>query len=65
MLDNPVALQEFRTIWKNVLQEGISIIALKLNSNPTADPVLVGVNMLTVMTAEKEKAFGKVEQVSL
>lgn len=41
-------------MWRELLDQGISLVALKVPSEPEAKPVIAGVNILIVMTAEDE-----------
>ncbi|XP_048512743.1 uncharacterized protein LOC105693010 isoform X2 [Athalia rosae] len=52
MHNDQQALREFRTLWKNIFRQGISIAVLKVNSDSTAEPVIAGFNILHVLTAE-------------
>ncbi|XP_048516181.1 uncharacterized protein LOC105691588 isoform X1 [Athalia rosae] len=57
LADDAEAVRESRTLWREVFRQGASIVALILNADPTAKPLIAGVNFLAVITAEDKAKY--------
>lgn len=55
--DDPVAVREFRTLWRDTFRQGISVVALTVDPDPSVKPVIVGANMLCVLTSDDAAVF--------
>lgn len=57
--DDPLAVREIRTVWRDLLRQGISVVALNVDS----EPQIAGVNILHVVTADDEANSENLMQV--
>ncbi|XP_046742180.1 uncharacterized protein LOC124408920 [Diprion similis] len=62
LLSDPIAIREFRTVWKESLRQGVSVVAIRENFESDEKPEIVGANVLAVVTKEdKDKPRSKME----
>ncbi|XP_046742179.1 uncharacterized protein LOC124408919 [Diprion similis] len=54
LLSDPIAIKELRTLWKESLRQGVSVVAIRENFESDEKPEIVGANVLTVVTKEDE-----------
>ncbi|XP_046742515.1 uncharacterized protein LOC124409140 [Diprion similis] len=54
LLSDPIAVREFRTMWKESLRLGFSVVAIRENFESDEKPEIVGANVLIVATKEDE-----------
>lgn len=41
-------------MWRSIVRQGMSVVALVVNPDPDAKPLIAGANLLQVVTAEDE-----------
>lgn len=56
--NDPLTLREFCTLWKQTVSQGISVVALKVNPDPSMKPVIAGVNILGIVQGKDEENSG-------
>ncbi|XP_046477028.1 uncharacterized protein [Neodiprion pinetum] len=54
LLSDPIAMKEIRTLWKETLRQGVSLVAIRENFESDKKSEIVGVNVLFVCTNEDE-----------